>query len=357
VCGVQITKNATLNDTAKFLAGLPVKNEAFQPYIDKDFYAKYSAGIDKSWKVFERNRQSIKKWRSENLKSDYSLSVFYPFSGPDILHPLTFYPKAREIIMFGLEPTGGIPNIKDIEPAEINQQLELLYKEDGERSTALYFVLNQAFFVTTIMGRSIKPSSINGVSAIMLFFLARGGYDVLDMREVHITEDSNLAVGVSTERNAINGVEVFFTEKGSREVKSARYFTLDIADSSGQVDRFNAYTRKHQPFTSIIKSASYLMHWNTFSKIRNLILETSSSILQDDSGIPYRFFRNNSDWKVTHFGRYHRPIPVFETLYQQTLDRDNRLHSLGPLPFVYGYGYFVRNTTYHLLLAERVTEE
>jgi hypothetical protein len=43
-------------------------------------------------------------WRKANLPEDYSRSVFYPFSGPDILHPLTFYPEATEIIMFGLSP-------------------------------------------------------------------------------------------------------------------------------------------------------------------------------------------------------------------------------------------------------------
>ena len=344
-------RNNIFNDTANFLAGLPVKNEALTPYIDDNFYPQYSAQIDKNWnEAFGLNREIITKWRSENLKPDYSLSVFYPFSGPDVLHPLTFYPKAKEITMFGLEPTGGIPDIRNVDPNEINQQLKLL-------SDALNFILDRAFFVTLDMEKKVKPSSLNGVSAIMIFFLARGGYDILNIREINITEDVNLAEGVSADRNAINGIEILFAEKGNKEVKCARYFTLDIVNTSRQVDKFDAYMRKHSEFTTIIKSASYLMHWSNFSKIRNLVLEVSDSIIQDDTGVPYSFFRNNSNWNVTHFGRYHRPIPVFNINYQKDLDEDNKRYSTVPIPFVYGYGYGYAGITYHLLLAEKVKKD
>jgi len=348
---VQNPRNNIFNDTANFLAGLPVKNEALTPYIDDNFYPQYSTQIDKNWnEAFGRNRESIAKWRSENLKSEYSLSVFYPFSGPDILHPLTFYPKAKEITMFGLEPTGGIPDVRNADPKEINQQLKLL-------SDALNFSLGKAFFVTLDMERKVKPTSLNGISAIMIFFLARGGYDILNMKEIHITEDANLAEGVSADRNAINGIEILFSEKGSREVKHARYFTVDIVNTSRQVNRFDAYMRKHNQLTTIVKSASYLMHWSNFSKIHNLVLEVSDSIIQDDTGIPYSYFRNNAEWKVTHFGRYHRPIPVFNMNYQKELDEDNKRYSAAPIPFAYGYGYGYKDITYHLVLAEKIKKK
>jgi len=340
-------KNDIFNDTANFLAGLPVKNETINQYIDKKFYPQYSAEIDKNWnESFNQNRESIIKWSSENLTSDYGLSVFYPFSGPDISNPLAFYPKAREIVMFGLEPTGGIPDLKNVDPSEINQQLKLLLN-------AINFTLDKAFFVTLDMQKTVKHSSLNGTSAIMIFFLARGGYDILNMREINIAEDGSAADGVSADKNSINGVEILFTENNSKDVIRARYFTVNIVDDSRQVDRFDAYMRKYPPLTTIIKSASYLMRWNNFSKIRNLVLETSNSIIQDDSGVPYSYFRNNSEWNVTHFGRYHQPIKVFKMNYQSDLDEDNKLYSVVPIPFVYGYGYGYRNITYHLLLAER----
>ena len=344
-------KNDIFNDTADFLAGLPVKNEAFKPYINREFYPKYSAEIDKNWnESFNRNRESIEKWRSENLPDDYSLSVFYPFSGPDIIHPLAFYPKAREIVMFGREPTGGIPDIKNFDPAEINRQLKLFL-------SAINFSLDKAFFVTLDMEKTVTPSSLNGTSAIMFFFLARGGYDILNIKEINITENGATADGTSADKNAVNGVEILFSAKGSKEVKRARYFTINIEDYSRQVDRFGAFIRKYPPFTTIVKSASYLMRWNNFSKIRGLVLETSNSIIQDDTGIPYNLFRNNSEWNVTHFGRYHRPITAFKMNYQKELDEDNKLYSAAPIPFVYGYGYGYKDITYHLVLAKKAEKK
>ena len=40
----------------------------------------------------------------------------------------------------------------------------------------------------------------------------------------------------------------------------------------------------------MFKSTSYMLHRKEFSLIRNLVLDNSAAILQDDSGIPYRLF-------------------------------------------------------------------
>jgi hypothetical protein len=38
--------------------------------------------------------------------------LFYPFSGPDILHAQTFFPEADKYVMIGLEPVGSLPEFK-----------------------------------------------------------------------------------------------------------------------------------------------------------------------------------------------------------------------------------------------------
>jgi hypothetical protein len=254
--------------------------------------------------------------------------------------------------MFGLEPTGGVPDIDKIDPQSIDKNLWQLLN-------SVNFSLNKSFFVTKDMGNTITHSSLNGITAVMFFFLSRGGYDILQAEEINILEDGSIARGaVSTGRRAaprsvgnVNGVEILFTEKGGRDIKRVCYFTLDISDASPQFARFGRHMNKYPPFTTIIKSASYLMRWENFSKIRGLVLENSESIIEDDSGIPYKYFRGGSEWKVTHFGRYHRPLNIFENSYQKDLDEDNSAYSVGPIPFVYGYGYGFGDMTYHLLLA------
>ena len=92
------------------------------------------------------------------------------------------------------------------------------------------------------------------------------------------------------------------------------------------------------------------MKWNTFSKIRNLILSRSESILQDDSGIPFSYFKKGS-WEITGFGKYHKPLPVFKNHYQKDLKLFLDKNSKVMLPFAYGYGYGYPDMTYHLILA------
>lgn len=100
--------SSNLDDVARFLAGSPVKDASkYQKIISSNWYRKYRSNIEKSWKgFFSPNMEKIRNWREKNITGQYSTSVFYPFSGPDVLNPLLFYPEARDILMFGLEPTG-----------------------------------------------------------------------------------------------------------------------------------------------------------------------------------------------------------------------------------------------------------
>ena len=59
-----------------------------------------------------------------------------------------------------------------------------------------------------------------------------------------------------------------------------------------------AYLDRAAPFTTFVKSASYLMHDDRFSRVRSVILKGSQSVLEDDSGVPYRFF-DKAGWDVT----------------------------------------------------------
>ena len=337
------------NDTAHFLAALPIENIELQPLTANAFYEEYKNKIDTSWEnAFGANRQAIAKWRNENLDDKYCKAVFYPFSGPDILHALTFYPDANEIVMFGLEPTGGVPDISKINKLEVKNHLD-------QFMMAIDFALGKSFFVTLDMQKEITHSSLNGVTAIMMFFLARGGYNIVQVNEINIAPDGTAAPWSLTPiHSSVNGVEILFTIKGSNKIKRARYFTIDISDTSPQIQTFENYMANYPPFTTIVKSASYLVWWDNFSRIRNLILDRSESILQDDTGVPYKLLKDNQFWKLTHFGKYHAPIPVFKACNQPVLAADNYQLSKAPIPFIYGYGYGYSDITYHLVWAQRL---
>ena len=57
------------------------------------------------------------------------------------------------------------------------------------------------------------------------------------------------------------------------------------------------------PPARLIKSASYLLHDAQFSKTRAMVLDSADVLVQDDTGIPYRFI-NQSPWQVKLYGKY-----------------------------------------------------
>jgi len=89
------------------------------------------------------------------------------------------------------------------------------------------------------------------------------------------------------------------------------------------------------------KAASYLLHNDYFSQIRNLCLKQSQRILQDDSGIPYAVLKQNG-FKVHLMGVYHRTIPLFSDYLQEDLKDSYSNKNPANLPFNIGY-----NATFH----------
>jgi hypothetical protein len=91
------------------------------------------------------------------------------------------------------------------------------------------------------------------------------------------------------------------------------------------------------------------MHKAYFSQIRKIILDQSYSILEDDSGIPLKFFKPDK-WDIKLYGKYVGPIKLFETHFQDDLDSlYNIPNKVKPLPF--GIGYQFRYGQSNLLLA------
>jgi hypothetical protein len=102
-----------------------------------------------------------------------------------------------------------------------------------------------------------------------------------------------------------------------------------------------SFLRNIGPVKTYLKSASYLLHNAYFSEARNSILKNSNLVLQDDSGIPIRYF-DNEKWNRQLFGTYDKPINLFKTRFQEDLkllyDSTDK-EKIKPLQFGIGYDY------------------
>lgn len=337
------------NETALFLAGKELPGTStLSGYCGQNQYIQYRKRMDANWsRLQESNQKKIEAWKEAHLPRRYTKTVFYPFSGPDILNALLFFPGGDDYILFGLESPGEIPRPHAMPAGSLSPGLSGL-------SAALNNVLNVNYFKTVEMGKAVSTNSFNSITSVMMFFLSRMGYEVLDVKKVWIDENSALGLSPSKAKGSkmIAGMEILLLKSGG-EVKRARYFQLNVIDWSLEVHpHFIPFLESYGRYTTIVKSASYLMHnEKKFTGMRALTLSHSDYILQDDSGIALRYFPRD-EWKLTFHGVYSKPVPLFAHRYQQDLSDAMRKHSTGPLPFSYGYNFGENES--NLMLAERI---
>jgi hypothetical protein len=93
----------------------------------------------------------------------------------------------------------------------------------------------------------------------------------------------------------------------------------------------------------------YLPFEPRFSELRRLVLEGSSVVVEDDTGLPFRSF--DERWAVRLFGRYETPVSPFEDRLQPSLKAAFERGAPPALPF--GIGYHVLPQRSHLLVASK----
>jgi hypothetical protein len=97
----------------------------------------------------------------------------------------------------------------------------------------------------------------------------------------------------SLDKGGALGVKVTFQDPATRAHKVLYYFSADLSDDG--LKRNSAVLRfcnSLGPTNSLLKAASYLLHQNGFSIARDYLLRVSASILQDDSGVPLRYYNS-----------------------------------------------------------------
>jgi hypothetical protein len=353
----RISIDPAISDAALLLGGVtPAIDSDLAPFAESREYLDWAASINSAWqKTQVSNLSLIADWR-EQIANKYPTTIFSPFSGPDILNAIAFFPDGIEYILFGLEPAGRVPHPEVLEPGQLMLELRHLRNALGD-------ILSNNFFHTLKMKEQVREDSCSSFAGIIMFFLTRLDMEVISARNISIDtngilidhydpRDGKLVPGVEFKFHAGNGDAGSIQDVPANEIRTVRHFSLHIPDAAlSRKDNFERYARMLPLTTTIIKSASFLMHKDYFSRIRTLVLERSLYILQDDSGVPLRFFLNDN-WTVDYFGFYERPIPLFANYFQRELRANMREKSSGRLPFSYGYDH-ARGTS-NLILAKKL---
>ena len=102
--------NDSLNAVTNIMSGITDTSLVAFKYIQtSNDYKIFSATFNKRWLGFDSSRlQALQLFREQELSKivKKQATLFYPFSGPDILYAQTFFPDVEQYVMIGLEPVG-----------------------------------------------------------------------------------------------------------------------------------------------------------------------------------------------------------------------------------------------------------
>lgn len=246
---------------------------------------------------FKKNQQPTLVDFGNKYLQNVGPHVFYPFGGPDVTYPLSLFPDFEILTLIGLEPAEPVENF----PVSLDNQslsnLSSLYK--------------RSFFITDQMAVGVK----NVVTIILKQLENLGATDIT----------------VTPIEEKLNAVQLRFTY--NNKTRLIRYYKAGL--NNDQIDLKFLSTLK--PFDAVLfKAASYLPHQKEFKVFRNFMLENAQMFVQDSTGIPFEYLKDNFSLEL--HGRYLMPYKFpggFDQLkfreYSETLNKPI-------LDICFGYG-------------------
>lgn len=328
----QVTIDTFLTDYARLLAAKPCLSKPFKEIQEASYYAKHTAFTQKVWQhLTDSTFNKIEAFNEGKniIEATDTNTCFYPFGGPDLLFANVFYPHARNYILMGLERSGNVPDVTKKTGKEIELLLEHL-------NQSMQYLNKSGYFVTSHMSRDFSKSMFNGTVHTLLYFAANRGFMVKGLKYGGLDSKGKFIAGNS--KAYYKGYCLTLTDTLGND-KNVYYFSADIADYKIKATAyFVPFVKSFGKTTCLLKSASYIPAHKNFSIVRNLILDNSTKIIQDDTGIPYKTLNDATKWDFTFWGTYSSTIKDLEWGFQPDMKEAVKKSPNGKkLPFRISY--------------------
>ena len=344
--------NRRATATAQILAG--ITPTAGDPNLDRlvklEVFAEHQKWMAAHWVQAQGRISAIESWRAKEVKipSAHNKTLLYPFSGPDFLNAYALFPDHPIYIFFSLERPGALPDLESVTQVEFGRLLH-------DVRSAFHDIFERNYFITDYMNKQLTTPWIRGTVPIMATMMALMNLRIVRIEPIDLyPELTNTyeAMGAKRPRRLMRGVRMDFSSANGEPLHQLYYFSVDAADKALEFyPGFLDWVAQHRPASALLKSASYLLHDNQFEKTRAMILSSADFVIQDDTGIPYRFLQQ-SPWQVRLYGRYHKPIKGLRYGYQSDLESAYKAKTDMPeLPFPFGYHW--RGKQSGLIIANR----
>jgi hypothetical protein len=333
------------DDMAAVFSGIsPIK--VCRNLIEEKDWITYQQHINDDWKLVVRNKTSlITRWKEKNLDTGScdTSTLFYPFAGADFLYAHTFFPDAANYVLIGLEPIGKLHRCDTMTKKDFLAYLEKI-------RTSLYYSDHLGFFRTKSMEKDLNQQSLDGTLPLILFYIRKTGHRLTGITYFNL--DNKGEIVPCRQDTSTIGVRVAFIDSTMKKQQVLYYLSYDLSDRSlKKHPELLQFVKLFGSQVGFLKAASYLMFTAGFHVMRNYLLDQESSILQDDSGIPFRFFKP-SGWTIKLFGTYTQTIDLFKYKFQPDLqsayEKQETKHGV---PFRIGYNVKFNET--NLLFAKK----
>ena len=333
--------DAAFDEIAKFISGIPCASEDLKALQKTAEWKNFAAGLEKSWGELETKRMgALRTWARAELADAAAATrvLFYPFGGPDFLTAFELFPEADSYILMGLEFIGKLPEFTVGPPNEAKHVEAYL----GNLTAALADFFNKSYFITKNMNTTLARDKVDGVLPIMCFFLKRTNNSISAVKRIEVMGNGQLLeydFALPRKRYVRPyGIKIEFFANGTNRLRSLYYFSCDLSDEPFAKDKpFYLYADGLNFETTFVKSASYLLHYKFFSSIRDIVLRKSRFVLEDDTGIPLRYFKP-AEWDAQLYGEYIKPVSDFKGVDQLDLEEAYKDPvRVKKLPFHLGY--------------------
>ncbi|MCB1308245.1 MAG: hypothetical protein KDK30_08710 [Leptospiraceae bacterium] len=347
----EIARTCTLCDprwdaTARYLAGKATD-------LPTDSIAEYNHHRDRMrtyWHQIQTgNRSRMQTWARENMPYErMSPTTLYLFSGGDIINPTVLFPDSETYIFAAIEDPGVAPDSASLTPVQRRQGLDNIYR-------AVYTIGVDNYLRTNTMRAHLNRGPYRGLLPVLLMFLSGLDYEIDYARRIEINPEGDIITAINPRgyqtpedvQSSLNsgrlppdGLEIVFHKPGSQQLRRIIYIRMWIADDMLAPSRPEGrFLSKQVPFNIMLKSASYFLHRPAAERLCRFLVKNGRVVVQDDSGIPLRYF--SETWQMRLYGDYRGATPLADQPFHPTQpDMLARYRDQSPdaLPFDYGYG-------------------
>jgi hypothetical protein len=352
IAGDNIEFNRRATATAQILAGISPNppDPALKRLVDTDAFKEHQQWMTSSWNQVSHRIQTMDAWRSQEIKvpGAQKKTLLYPFSGPDFVNAYTFFPDHARYVFFSLERPGTLPDLESVTLVQFGKMLQ-------DVRSAFHDIFERNYFITSYMAKQLTTPWIRGTVPVMATMMALMNRRIIRIEPLDLFPDLTRAYDVPDAKRPpvlMRAVRVEFANPNGAGAQQLYYVSLDATDKAlDYYPEFLSWVSQYKPAALLLKSASYLLHDNQFSKTRTMLLDSADVVVQDDTGIPYRYI-SQEPWQVKLYGRYHKPIRPMKYGYQKDLEAAYISRpEQAPLPFPFGYHW--RGQQSGLIVAHR----